>query len=323
LSLGRKRGDKTLLGYGYRTLAIIARERGELVRSLELLEHASAFSLEDPYASHPLLGKLWIDRRVSDQIHKCLIGLLRGDGPRAWQYGLEALARARRLDGFPTQLYALSYLAAAAQYLRDTPRVLEWAEECLRVASRMGFRPMQAAANAIRGWALARLGRYREGLELLLGAIEHLWRMGEVLLLPYFEGLLAEVQGSGGQVREGLSSVEAALRHTDETGARLFEAELHRLRGELLRLLGDSGEALRCFLRARLVARRQQAALLELRATVALARLLRDTGHDAQARRRLARALHASRVDPEAVDFQGARVLLEQLSVQPEALAAL
>jgi predicted ATPase len=146
--------------------------------------------------------------------------------------------------------------------------------------------------------------------------------MGEVLLLPYFEGLLAEVQGSGGQVREGLTSVEEALRRTDETGARLFEAELHRLRGELLRLLGESGEALRCFLRARLVARRQQAALLELRATVALARLLRDMGREEHARRRLVRALHASKVDPEAMDFQDARVLLEQLSVQPEGLVA-
>jgi serine/threonine protein kinase/tetratricopeptide (TPR) repeat protein len=323
LSLGRKRGDKTLLGYGYRTLAIIARERGELVRSLELLEQASAFSLEDPYASHTLLGKLWIDRRVSDLIQRCLVGLLLGDVQRAWQYGLEALARARRLDNLPTQAFALGYLAAAALILRDTPRVLEWAEEGMRVASKIWFRPLQDGARAIRGWALARLGRHQEGLELLLGAVEQLRRMGEVLLLPHFEGLLAEVQGSGGQVREGLTSVEEALRHTNETGARFFEAELHRLRGELLRLLGENGEALRCFLRARLVARRQQAALLELRATVALARLLRDTGHDAQARRRLARALHASRVDPEAVDFQGARVLLEQLSVQPEALAAL
>jgi hypothetical protein len=104
--------------------------------------------------------------------------------------------------------------------------------------------------------------------------------------------------------------VEEALARTEEMGIHFLQPELHRIRGELLRMREDTGEAMRCFLRARVLARHQRAALLELRATVSLARLLRDTGHGALARRRLVRALHASRVDPEAVDFQDVRLLL-------------
>jgi hypothetical protein len=116
--------------------------------------------------------------------------------------------------------------------------------------------------------------------------------------------------------------VEEALARTEEMGIHFLQPELHRIRGELLRLQGEDEEAMRCFLRARTQARHQRAALLELRATVALSRLLRDTGHGVVARRRLVRALHASRVDPEAVDFQDARLLLEQLSPRPEVLEA-
>ena len=112
--------------------------------------------------------------------------------------------------------------------------------------------------------------------------------------------------------------MEEALARTRELGIHFGEPELHRIRGELLRMREENEEALRCFLRARVQARHQRAALLELRATVSLARLLRDTGHGVLARRRLVRALHAARVDPEAVDYQAAHVLLEQFSPRPE-----
>jgi tetratricopeptide (TPR) repeat protein len=313
LALGEKRGDTSMCAHSYRLLSLIYRERGELVRSVELLDRARALSRESPEAGFSLRS-LWIEQEVYDSINTSIARLALGDVQRAWQCGLDALARARRLNQPATLAYALVYLAAAAGLQRDTQRTLEWAEESMLVASRLWLRPQEEGARCLRGWALARLGRRQEGLELLRAGLESLRRMGAWLYVPYFQGLLAEVQGCLGQVWEGLASVEEALEDVEERGVHFLEPELHRIQGELLRLLKAHGEAMRCFLRARIVARRQQAALLELRATVALARLLRDLGKEGQARRRLARACQQSKVDPEAVDSHDARLLLEHLS---------
>jgi tetratricopeptide (TPR) repeat protein len=321
VALGQKRGDKSLCAHGYRSLSLIYRERGELVRSLELLNRASALSMDEPDAGFSL-SSLWIDQEVYDSTLISIVRLVLGDEQRAWQCGLEALARAKRLNHPATLAVTLTYLAGAAQIQRDTQRTLEWAEEGMLVAAKVWFRPPEEAARVLRGWALARLGRRQEGLEVLRASLEQLRRMGVWIYVPYFQGLFAEVQGSLGQVREGLASVEEALEEMEERGIHFLEPELHRIRGELLRPLGAHGEAMRCFLRARIVARRQQAELLEMRATVALARLLRDLGSEEQARRRLVRACHGSKVAPVAVDFQDARVLLEHLSILGETVAS-
>lgn len=317
VALGQKRGDKSLCAHGYRNLSLIYRERGELVRSLGVFNRASALSMDEPDAGFSL-SSLWIDQAVYDSTLTSIVRLVLGDVQRACQCGLEALARARRLNRPMTLAFTLIGLAGTAQFQRDTQRTLEWAEEGMLVAAKVWFRPVEEVGRVFRGWALARLGRRQEGLEVLRAGLEQLRRMGVWSLVPYFQGLLAEVQGSLGLVREGLASVEEALENMEERGAHFLKPELHRIRGELLRLLGAHGEAMRCFLRARIVARRQQAALSEMRATVALARLLRDLGSEEQARRGLVRACHGSKVDPDAVDFQDARALLEQLSVQQE-----
>ena len=107
-------------------------------------------------------------------------------------------------------------------------------------------------------------------------------------------------------------AVHEALGEARETGERSFEAELHRLRGELLRASGREREAQDDFLRARAVAREQGALLFELRATVGLGRLLRDTGRPEAARRLLARVLGRFEADVDSVDLSEARALLDQ-----------
>src|SRR5262249_36557455 len=114
---------------------------------------------------------------------------------------------------------------------------------------------------------------------------------------PYYLSLLAEVYRTIGQVEEGLSVVAEALAAVDKAGERFYEAELYRLKGELLltqesqKSKGKSqkskipntqhptpstraeGEAEEYFLKALDIARKQQAKSLELRAVMSLARL--------------------------------------------------
>src|SRR5262249_5498731 len=67
------------------------------------------------------------------------------------------------------------------------------------------------------------------------------------------------------------------------TSEKLFEAELHRLRGEMLLMLGRRDEAEAGLRRALTIAQQQQARWWELRAATTLAKHWRDEGKDLEA----------------------------------------
>jgi predicted negative regulator of RcsB-dependent stress response len=117
-----------------------------------------------------------------------------------------------------------------------------------------------------------------------------------------------------GQLREGLVAVDEALSEAREMGERNVEAELYRLRAEMLRTGGQEREARHDFSRAITVAREQEALLFELRATVSLGRQLRDTGQPEMAPRLLRGVLTRFEAGEDSVDLSEARTLLEALS---------
>src|SRR5262249_9189141 len=94
--------------------------------------------------------------------------------------------------------------------------------------------------------------------------------------------LLAQALSSRGRHEEGLDALRAAATMVEETGERYFEAEIHRLEGNLLLTGNRAVEADACYARALEVARAQQARALELRATCDLARLWAKRGERAR-----------------------------------------
>src|SRR4051794_32187974 len=115
---------------------------------------------------------------------------------------------------------------------------------------------------------------------------------GAEMWSPYFRGLLAEVQGRAGRAAVGLDLASEAVDQAGRAKVHWIEADLHRLRGELLLALPEPERpvAEACFLRALAVAREQGARLWELRAATSLARLWRGHGRRGEAREPLARA---------------------------------
>ena len=89
---------------------------------------------------------------------------------------------------------------------------------------------------------------------------------------PHFLGMLAEVHGSMGQPEAGLAALSEALALVETTGERYYEAELHRLKGELLlqHAAPEVSHAETCFQQALDIACRQEAKSLELRAAMSL-----------------------------------------------------
>jgi predicted ATPase len=138
---------------------------------------------------------------------------------------------------------------------------------------------------------------------------------GAEMWSPYFLGLLAEASGRAGQAAAGLSAAVDALERVERTGARWIEADLHRLRGELLLAQPepDRGGAEASFRRALAVARPQGAKLWEIRAATKLAKLHGEQGRRADAQEFLAPVHGWFTEGFETPDLRAAGMLLKEL----------
>jgi predicted ATPase len=161
-------------------------------------------------------------------------------------------------------------------------------EELIALTRQHGFRYVLAQGTIYGGATLVAQGQHAAGLGQIRQGLADYQTTGAEVLRPYYLTLLAAAYGETGQVAEGLGVLTEALGVMDHTGERWWEAEIHRLTGELL--LQDSTrhkvlEAETSFRRALDVARQQSAKSLELRAAMSLSRLWqrqdkRDAAHE-------------------------------------------
>ena len=161
------------------------------------------------------------------------------------------------------------------------------ADALLAVSDEHGFPWHRALGTVLRGWALAGSGQTEEGIALLRTGVAAYRATGAVTYVPFFITLLGDAEGKAKQQDQGLGHLAEAERLMAETEERWAEAELHRVRGELLRA-NDPTAAERCFSQAIGIAQRQNAKFWELRAAISLARLWREQGKRDAARDLLA-----------------------------------
>ena len=104
----------------------------------------------------------------------------------------------------------------------------------------------------LQGWALAAQGQEEEGIAQIRQGLAAWRATGAEVTRPYFLGLLAEAYGKVGQAEEGLTVLAEALAAVHNSGERYYEAELYRLKGELLLALSreHDAEAEACFQQA-------------------------------------------------------------------------
>jgi predicted ATPase len=96
-------------------------------------------------------------------------------------------------------------------------------------------------------------------------------------------GHYAAAHASLGQPDVGLDLLEEAVQTAEKTNERFFEAELYRLRGEMLVTLGRRGEAEAGLRQALTIAQQQQARWWELRAATSLAKHWHEEGRYVEA----------------------------------------
>jgi AAA ATPase domain len=187
---------------------------------------------------------------------------------------------------------------------------------------RAGLADNRAWGRIMRGWAAAEAGIRETGVAEMRQGLAALRATGVGLRQPYYLGLLAEACGKADGVEGGLILLAEALKVVDNTGECWWEAELHRLKGELLlrQAPGDIGrsplqcEAETCFRRALTIAHRQQAQPIALRAATSLSRVWQQRGEIEAARQLLAPMYGWFTEGLDTADLQQARALLEQLA---------
>ena len=122
-----------------------------------------------------------------------------------------------------------------------------------------------------------------------------------------------------GDPETALSTIDEAFRHINDVAGRAWEAELRRLRGDILLAARPEavGDAERSYRDAIAVAQRQRARSLELRAATALARLLQGQGRSAEALEVLAPIYGWFTEGLDTADLRAAKTLLDELESPP------
>jgi serine/threonine protein kinase/predicted ATPase len=238
--------------------------------------------------------------------------------PDAARRQCEAALDLSREQSPTTQSIALHFAAMLGQLCRDADATRRYAEMSAEIAAEHGLSFWLAGGGVLTGWATVARGNPEKGIPQLRQGLLDWQATGSATYRTYYLALLADTLAGHGKLMEGHGILDEALLLVEQTDERFFEAELHRLRGEL-HLQGlraptreSSAPAEAAFRQALEVSRRQDAKSLELRAATSLARLQRKLGGDYESRQRLAEIYAAITQGRDTADLRDASVLLAE-----------
>jgi class 3 adenylate cyclase/tetratricopeptide (TPR) repeat protein len=314
--------DLRLLQEAHMALGSTLLHLGEHVAARAFLEQGVA--LYDPQQCRILAFS-----RGSDPGVTCLARLswalwLLGYAEQALERSREALALARDMPHAYSLAFALHFAGLIHQCRREVQVVQEWAEAEMTLSSARGFVEWLEGGMIRHGWALVQQGVVEEGIMQLRHGMNSWLARGNDLGKTHVLARLAEAYGKAGHTAEGLGVLAEASAAVYNNAEHLYEAELYRLKGELLLQSGvrelqfegsqsPMAEAEACFRQALDIARRQQAKALELRATMSLARLWQIQGKGAEGYQMLSQIYGWFTEGFETPDLQEAKALLAAL----------
>jgi predicted ATPase/DNA-binding winged helix-turn-helix (wHTH) protein len=295
---------------GHWSMEITFTHLGEFARAIEHFDQAVALYQPDEHRDSALLYAL--NPGVAMRCFGAWSLWFAGRPDRALARVSEAVVLARELTEPHGLAHALVSAALLHQLRREHAMAFEHAEEAIALTTEHGLVLYQAMAAIARGWALIGRQPDAETIEQMNRGIAAWQTTGALLMRPHYQALLAEALTAAGRHDEALHVLDDALVRVESAGERCYQAELYRLKGELLRA-GDPGDAEACFEQSLAAARRQQALSLELRTAMSLLRLHRGGPREAASRDRLA-AIYAQFAEGlDTPDLRDARALIDEI----------
>jgi predicted ATPase len=320
LTLAQQVGDAALLLEAHYALGNTLNYLGEFAAAQA--HFAQGVALYDPLQHRSNALRYGMDPGVNCRAYAALTLWWLGYQDQALQRSHEALTLARELAHPLSLAIALFFAAWLHHFRREWLRTHERAEAAIALSAEQGFALFVAGGTIFRGCALAEGNpepgtgqrHVEEGMAQMQQGLAAWRATGAEVLRPYGLALLARASAKLGQPEAGLTLLAEALAVTNNTGERRWDAELHRLKGELL-LAGaaeHAAEAETCFRQALDVARRQQAKSWELRAAMSISRLWQRQGKRTEARELLAPIYGWFTEGFDTTDLQEAKALLEE-----------
>jgi predicted ATPase len=273
----------------------------------------NALSLYDADEHRTLVYQCGEDPRYESANWLGLTSWVLGYPERAKQCAKDAVAWAEELSYAPSIAYTLYFQVWVDLFRRDWQNVTKRTQELISFCTEQSIAHFRALGMVHHGAALIEQGDIRSGLE----SIEEGWRIwGSNRLVTTFHWLSANGHWQLGDSETAMQLLDDASALVTRTDERFWEAEIHRLRGEIHRSRGPDffqlGES--CFDQALSVAQAQEAKSLELRAATSLARLWQELGKRDKALALLAGTYNWFTEGFDTPDLKEAKTLLDELS---------
>ena len=314
LSIARSQPSSGPLLVGHRILAFSLIVSGDYPAALAHVETAASLYRPDEHRD----SVLHYGQDIGVSAFVLLAGALwhRGYPDQSARAADRALAYSRELGHAHTLAYALAWAGRAAVFARDVATACARSNDCAALASEHGFPQWAAVGRILRGWADAQQGEATTGIPRIRDGLAGYEATGSRAHTPLYLTLLAEALALSGKIEEGLATLDHALAKAAVSGEKGWNAEIHRLRGELTGRLPypDTAKAEDSFLTALAVAREQGTRGYELRAATSLARLWREQGRPGAARDLLAPLYGSFTEGFDTPDLKDANTLLHQLA---------
>jgi predicted ATPase len=257
-----------------------------------------------------------VDPRIAAQLLLAWDLWILGYPEQALHSVLQAHTRARQQYDAYTAAFAC-YVTSAVHLLRgETQSSLESAEQSLALSKEHHISLYALYSRFGRGCALAKLGQLELAMAEIREGIEEARRINLGYMRGFMLGWLATIQAESEGPEIALTTLDEALKQTNDITGRAWEAELLRLRGDVLLAARPeaAGAAEQVYLSATMVARKQSARSLELRAATSLARLLRTQGRNDEAHEQLAPVFGWFTEGFDTHDLKEAKALLDTLA---------
>jgi predicted ATPase len=278
-----------------------------------------ALTLFQPGRDDDLAFRFGRDPGIAAMLYLALVSWPLGDVERAASLVHDAEARIASLAHIGTQAYGKAHAAMFELMRGDSSRMAANGLELARLVRDRDLPTWLAFAVFLEGQANAQSGALTGGLEEMRRGAE-LLREQNILNDGLLKIALAATEARAGDVERALAVLDEALATSDRIGRRTHDAELHRVRGEMLlrRDPGNPANAEEAFQTAIAVSKEQSTRSFGLRAALALAKLYQMTARSAEAYAVLAPALEGFTPSPEMPEIAEAQALLAALAETEE-----
>ncbi len=288
LDLAERRQEPRLFICGHAVLGLALLRTGELADCRHHMEQAVLRydALHDMALRDSLRDGLGGDPAVTCLGFGAMALWLSGYPDQALAGAAQALraAHAAKVRHPFSLAYALLSAVWIHQFRGEASLALQQAQAAAEFATEQGFPTWLSHGLMLQGWAETEQGRMDTGTARVDQALLAYQATGAKVWIPLFMLLQAQGLGRAGETEQALESATRGLALAQELGPYWWEAELLRVRGELLQSLSmeQAPAARNCFQQALRIARAQGAKSLELRACISIARLARREGGQVQ-----------------------------------------